>query len=80
MSKNDYISSITTKYGDVQNVKSDIKTLFEILGRQGSSLLIDAIAEYTATTANKFKFKPSDRSMTMVALVDELEESLKERL
>lgn len=75
-----YTSSIVTKYGDVDNVKKDTKTLFEILDRQGASLLIDAIAEYTATEANKLRFAGSDRSMTMIALVDELEASLKERL
>lgn len=35
-----YVSSITTKYGDIENVKKDIKVLNEILSRQGSSLLI----------------------------------------
>lgn len=75
-----YVSSITTKYGDLDRVKSDVVTLREILSRQGSSLLIDVIAETTGETANKFKFHSSDRCMTMVALVDELESALKERL
>jgi hypothetical protein len=75
-----YTSSIVNKYGDMANVKADAKILHDILNRQGSELLIDVIAEHTATTANKFKFHSSDRVMTMIALVDSLEEALKERL
>jgi hypothetical protein len=75
-----YISSIITKYGDLEKVKDDSRILAEILSRQGASLLIDAIAEHTGSTANKYKFHSSDRCMTMIALVDELEEALKERL
>ena len=75
-----YTSSIINKYGDTDNVKTDVKVLNEILGRQGSQLLIDVIAEYAATNANKFKLDGSDRAMTMISLVDSLEESLKERL
>lgn len=79
MSK-EYVSSITTKYGDLDRVKADAVTLREILSRQGSSLLIDVIAECAGETANKFNFHSSDRCMTLIALVDELKESLKERL
>jgi hypothetical protein len=78
--KQQYVSSIMSKYGDVENVKQDVKTLREILARQGSSLLIDVIAEVCGETANKFQFHSSDRAMTMIALVDELESALKERL
>lgn len=75
-----YTSSMINKYGDNDNVNSDIKTLNEILARQGSQLLIDVIAEQAANAANKFKFSNTDRSMTMISLVDSLEEALKERL
>lgn len=79
MSK-EYVSSITTKYGDLDRVKMDVINLREILSRQGSSLLIDVIAETTGETANKFNFHSSDRAMTRIALVDELDYALKERL
>lgn len=75
-----YISSIIHKYGDTDNVKTDVATLGEIFRRQGSQLLIDVIAEMTATECNKFKLSNSDRIMTMISLVDSLEEALKERL
>lgn len=80
MSNQKYISSIVNKYGDTENLKQDIKTLSDIIDRQGSDLLIDVIAENAGNTANKFKLSPSDRTMTMIALVDSLENSLKERL
>lgn len=77
---NPYVSSIVTKYGDVENVKRDAKTLREILSRQGSSLLIDVIADSIGEAALKFKFTKSDSAMTMIATVDELESAIKERI
>ena len=77
---NKYVSSVIAKYGDSARVNEDAKTLSEIMARQGASLLIDVIAEYTGTTANRFKFHSSDRAMTRIALVDELDNALKERL
>lgn len=75
-----YTSSIVNKYGDRDNVKTDVKILRDIIARQGNSLLIDVIAEATGETANKFKFNNIDRRMIMDALVDELKNALKERL
>jgi hypothetical protein len=75
-----YVSSIINNYGDTDNVKRDVKTLNEILSRQGASLLIDVIAEHVGNTANKFNFHSSDRAMTLIALVDELESAIKERI
>lgn len=75
-----YTSSVTCKYGDKAKVKTDAKTIFDILDRQGADFILDTLAEYTATAANKFNLSGSDRAMTMIALVDKLEEALKERL
>lgn len=75
-----YVSSIATKYGDLDQVKTDVKTLREILSRQGSSLLIDVIAETTGEAANKFSMSFTERAKVHVALVEELDESLKERV
>ena len=80
MTSRPYVSSIINKYGDADRVKADVSAVWEILDRQGASLLIDALAEYVGTDAKKFKFSGSDRAMTMIALVDELEASLKERI
>lgn len=75
-----YTSSIINKYGDPDNVKNDVKTLINIINRQGDTLLIDCIAEHAGKTANKFRLSESDRTMIMISLVDQLEEALKERL
>lgn len=75
-----YTSSIVNKYGDTEKVKDDVRTLNEILARQGDSLLIDVIAEHVGYVANKFKLSSSDRAMMMIALVDELEAAIKERI
>jgi hypothetical protein len=74
-----YVSSIVSKYGDVDRVKSDVETLNEILGRQGSSLLIDVIAESVGATSNRFKLSDSERQRLVESLVTELKESLLER-
>lgn len=68
------------KYGDIEKVKSDIKTLNEILERQGSSLLIDCIAEKTGNSVNKFKLNKFERMSVLNSLVEEFKESLLERI
>ena len=75
-----YVSSITTKYGAPERVRSDAGTLRGILDRQGNSLLIDAIAEYAGWTANTFNLSAAERATLVAKLVREFEESLKERL
>lgn len=81
MAMNDkYVSSIVTKYGDIEKVKHDVKTLNEILDRQGSIILIDVISEHAGTTANKFKLNEADRMNILNNLINDLRESLQERL
>jgi hypothetical protein len=75
-----YISSIVTKYGDQERVKADVKTIFEILDRQGSSLIIDALAEYVADRVRRLKVGERERIRTRDTLVDELDQALTERL
>lgn len=65
-----------TKYGDFENSEADLKTLENIIARQGTSLLIDAIAEYTGKTASKFKMCTLDRSNLFVSLMKDLESAL----
>lgn len=67
-------------YGDIDKVKADVKTLNDILSRQGSSLLIDVIAEHCGNFVNTYKLHSSDRAMLIISLVDELAEALKERV
>ena len=75
-----YTSSIMSKYGDVHSVRNDVKTLNEILSRQGNSLLIDTIAESAGRAANRFEMNSDDREKLMGSLTYELSQSLGERV
>ena len=74
-----YTTSIINKFGDIENIRRDSKTLFEIQSRQGSSLLIEIIAESVGTASNKFKLSEEERSRLRETLVRELDEAIKER-
>lgn len=74
-----YISSITTKYGDIDNLRNDTKVLKEILSRQGTSLLMDVIAESCGYTVNKFKLTPKETMRMLNTLVEELVDAVNER-
>lgn len=73
-----YVSSIVTKYGDVENVKRDAKTVIEILGRQGSSFLIDIIAEHCGRLANLYKLKPDEIKNLNTTMTTELRDAISE--
>lgn len=75
-----YESSMVSKYGDIENVKADAKTVNEILDRQGSSFLLDLVAEHSGRCAIKFSMSQHERETLVKSLVDELKESLLERL
>jgi hypothetical protein len=75
----EYISSITTKYGNQDNVKKDIATLKDILARQGSALIIDVLAENIGDTVIKFNLKTLDSERLRLSLVNDLSEAILER-
>lgn len=56
------------------SIKSD-----EILARQGSSLLIDVIAESIGETVNKFKLNSVESKRIRDSLVSELNDAISER-
>lgn len=80
MENGNYISSITSKYGDIDRVKNDAKTIQEILNRQGFSLLIDCIASRCGEKSIEWNLNEKDISNLIKSLVSELKESLQERL
>ena len=80
MKTNNYVSSITSKYDDIDNVKTDAKALRDIHSRQGSSLLIDVISELAGEVSNEMNLSNEDRSRLVTNLVNKLTESLLERL
>lgn len=75
-----YTSSILFKYGDTYNVKKDIETMNDILGRQGTALFIDVIAEHASVTSNKYKLSASDNMRIINGLIDQLKSALLERI
>jgi hypothetical protein len=79
VSKSNYATSITSKYGDVERVRADVLVLSEIQSRQGTSLLIDVIAESCGHNANKFNLNAEERKRLLETLVAELREAILER-
>ena len=74
-----YISSITSRYGDIDKVKEDVKTLNEILKRQGSNLLLDIVAESAGYAAIDFQMTAVDRHNLRSSLLNEFHSALVER-
>lgn len=75
-----YVSSIINKYGDTENVKNDVRALRDIMQRQGMSLLIDAMAEYSAENILRFKISNTEAEKLNAGIVNELREALNERI
>lgn len=77
---NKYVSSITSRYGDIENIHQDAKTVNEILSRQGSKFLIDCMAENAGRCAIKFKLNNQERQNIINSMVKDLQNALEERL
>ncbi len=77
---NNYTSSIIKKYGDTDRVSRDASVISEILARQGTSFLIDILAEKAGSTANRFKMNKEERETLSSKLQTEFNEALAERL
>ena len=67
-------------YGDNNNVKQDVETINEIIHRQGTKLLLHVISEFAGNTALKFSMDDRDKKNLKDGLLNELKESLLERL
>jgi arginyl-tRNA synthetase len=74
-----YTSSIVTKYGDLMNLRADVKTLHDILDRQGASLLVDVIAESIGVAAIRFNMTDEERARAISNVIEELKQSILER-
>lgn len=75
-----YISSIVALYGDESNIKKDVEMINDIIARQGDLLLIRLIAEHAGHCSIKYKMNEDERKRLIKTLVDDLTESLQERL
>lgn len=74
-----YTSSVVNKYGDRDNVPTDCKTIYSIIERQGTSLLVDCIAEHIGTVSHKFNLTVTERTRIIDSLLKELKEALNQR-
>jgi hypothetical protein len=76
---NPYVSSIVSKYGDLERANQDARVLREIYDRQGASLLIDVIAGKAGECALEFKIGAPEIKSLRESLVNELNEAILER-
>jgi len=74
------MTSIITKYGDRDNVPKDCKALYDIIKRQGASLLIDCIAEHVGQANLNHHFNTIEKQRIVEMTIDELNEAMWERL
>ena len=68
------------KYGDYENANADIKTLRDIMARQGASIVLDCLAEFTMSNLVKFKCSDAEKLRGMDSLLNELKSELIQRL
>lgn len=74
-----YVSSIVSKYGDLDKVKDDSKTLESIISRQGTSFIVDVLAEYVGKAALKFSSSDTEIDRLKNSILKELKEAIEER-
>lgn len=67
-------------YGDMGNVRTDMKTLKNIISRQGVGLVNDMIAESIGETVLKFKLNTAEATRIRESVVNELKEAINERI
>ncbi len=70
----------TRNYGDFDVIKIDVKTLHDIINRQGSNLIVDCLAESLGQTVIKFKLSESEANKALDTLLNELEQQTLERI
>ncbi len=66
-------------YGDSDNVTKDSKALYEIISRQGFSLLLEVIAESVGKTVIQYKLKESEIAELKESIITELQNAINER-
>ncbi len=67
-------------YGDIENVRSDVNTINDIIKRQGAKLVLDVIAEYIGLVALRFKLSSDDAIYARDSYLNDLKESINERI
>lgn len=68
------------KYGDYDNVTKDVRTITDILNRQGMTLILEVIAEKVGSTVIEHKLNSDDAVRIMNSILNELKEEILERV
>lgn len=68
------------KYGDYDNVTKDVRTITDILNRQGMTLILEVIAEKVGRTVIEHKLNSDDAVRIMNSILNELKEEILERV
>tara|TARA_R110000824_G_C14921143_1_gene647721 strand:+ start:56 stop:283 length:228 start_codon:yes stop_codon:yes gene_type:complete len=67
-------------YGDFDNIKDDVKTLHNIINRQGTVLVTDCIAESIGQASIKFNLSFNESKNGLNSILKELKEQTLERI
>ena len=67
-------------YGDFEQVKNDVKTLHDIINRQGTNLIVDCIAEIIGDTSSKHNLTFDESKQALESIIDELKTQTFERI
>lgn len=67
------------KYNDKAAIPNDCKTIFDIIKRQGDSILMDCLAEAVGDFCIKHNLSKSDRLVLVNGLVAEFTNALNKR-
>ena len=68
------------KYGDYENVTRDAKAIYDIMARQGNTLIFECIAEKIGDAALKFKLDDPERMRLMRSNVAEFQDEILDRI
>lgn len=67
-------------YGDLDNVKEDLSTLKDVLERQGSDIVLEAIAEQIGQCRLKFNLSGAELSAIVSSIKLSLDDLIGERV
>ena len=67
-------------YGDFDSIKDDVKTLHDIISRQGTNLVVDCIAEIIGETSSKHRLSFDESKQALDSIIAELKEQTFERI
>ena len=68
------------RYGDYDNVTKDSKAIYDIQSRQGSTILLECIAESIGDACIKFNLSDKEKKKLLNKTINNLKEEILERI